>query len=62
MATCIVPHLGHERTSELVRECLKEGKIFKDFLIERQIFSEKELESIIESSRSFQTLEYPELE
>ncbi len=62
MATCIVPHLGHERTSELVRECLKEGKIFKDFLIERQIFSEKELESIIESSRSSQTLEYPELE
>jgi len=47
MATCIVPYLGHEQTSELVQECLKEGKIFRDFLVERRIFSEEELESIL---------------
>ena len=47
LATCIVPYLGHERTSELVRECLREGKIFRDFLIERNIFSEEELENIL---------------
>lgn len=48
MATCVVPYLGHERTSELVQECFKEGKNFRDFLIEQQIFSEKELESILD--------------
>lgn len=50
LATCIVPYLGHERTSELVQECLKEGKNFRDFLIERKLFSEEELKSILNPS------------
>ncbi len=47
LATCIVPYLGHERTSELVQECFREGKNFRDFLIERKIFSEEELKNIL---------------
>ncbi|MDI3524844.1 MAG: aspartate ammonia-lyase [Candidatus Atribacteria bacterium] len=47
LATCIVPYLGHERTSELVQKCLREGKNFRDFLIEQKIFSEEELKNIL---------------
>lgn len=48
MATCIVPYLGHEQTSEIVRECLHQGKDLRSFLIEKGIFSPEELEIILD--------------
>ncbi len=48
LATCVVPYLGHEVTSDLVRECLKTGKDFRELLVEKGLFTPEELEIILD--------------
>ncbi|MCS7242233.1 MAG: aspartate ammonia-lyase [Candidatus Caldatribacterium sp.] len=47
-ATCLVPYLGHEVTSELVKECLKTGKDLREVLLEKGLFTQEELEIILD--------------
>ncbi len=47
LATHIVPYLGHEQTTALVRECLKQGRTLRDLLLEKGLFSPEELEIIL---------------
>ncbi|WP_438314222.1 aspartate ammonia-lyase [Candidatus Caldatribacterium sp. SIUC1] len=48
LATCVVPYLGHEKTSLLVLECLKTGKDFRTLLLEKGLFTEEELGIILD--------------
>jgi aspartate ammonia-lyase len=48
MATCIVPYLGHEKTSEIVLECLRQRKDLRFILIEKGFFRPEELEIILD--------------
>ncbi len=48
LATCVVPYLGHEKTSLLVLECLKTGKDFRMLLLEKGLFTEEELGIILD--------------
>ncbi|MBC7217471.1 MAG: aspartate ammonia-lyase [Candidatus Caldatribacterium sp.] len=48
LATCVVPYLGHELTSNLVRECLEKGKDFRELLLEKGLFTPEELEIILD--------------
>ncbi|MGQ9622165.1 MAG: aspartate ammonia-lyase [Candidatus Caldatribacteriaceae bacterium] len=48
MATCIVPYLGHEKTSEIVRECLRQKKDLRSVLTEKGLFHPEELEIILD--------------
>lgn len=50
LATHIVPYLGHEKTTTLVRECLAENKNLRDLLVERGFFTREELEIILSPS------------
>lgn len=48
LATCVVPYLGHEKTSLLVQECLRTGKDLRTLLLERGLFTREELEIIFD--------------
>lgn len=50
LATCLVPYLGHEATSELVQECLQSGKNLQEMLLEKKLFTPEELEIIFNPS------------
>ena len=50
LATHIVPYLGHEKTTALVKECLETNRNLKDLLLEKGLFTQEELEIILAPS------------
>jgi aspartate ammonia-lyase len=46
IATALVPHLGYERTAEIVKTSMEQNKDIKKVLLAKKIFTKEELEKI----------------
>ncbi|MGQ9473217.1 MAG: aspartate ammonia-lyase [Candidatus Caldatribacteriaceae bacterium] len=50
LAAHVIPYLGHEKTSNLIKECLEQKKNLIDLLLEKGLFTKEELEIIFAPS------------
>lgn len=48
-ATLFTPSMGYDKVAELVKESAKDGKSFRDVVIEKKLLTAKEFEAIIKS-------------
>ncbi|MBU1151994.1 aspartate ammonia-lyase [Patescibacteria group bacterium] len=46
IATALVPHIGYEKTAEIVKEALEKKQSIKQTILKKKLFSEQELQKI----------------
>lgn len=51
VATALSPYLGYERVADLVKTSLKEEKGLKELVLERELLTEDELETVLDPER-----------
>jgi aspartate ammonia-lyase len=48
IVTVLNPHLGYAKAAEIAKECLKSGKSIREILLERHLFTEKQIDTIFD--------------
>lgn len=51
IATALIPELGYERTADLVRKAVTEGRTIRDVVIESGLLSEQEIDARLDPSK-----------
>ena len=48
LVTALVPEIGYDKAAEIAKEAISKSKTIKDVLLEKQLFSEKQIDEILD--------------